>query len=54
MGGIADVSSEAEARVKNLEHFKKVNEKYKPVTYASILAIIGTLIWAYAFLLPSN
>lgn len=53
-GGMADVSSEAEANIKNPKHFKKVNEKYKPVSYASILAIIGTVVWAYAFLLPSN
>lgn len=53
-GGMANVSSEAEANIKNPEHFRKVNEKYKPVACASILAIFGTLIWAYAFLLPSN
>jgi hypothetical protein len=50
---LLEESSPEDAARKNPEHFKKVNAKYVPVSVAVLLSIIGTIIWAYSWLLPT-
>jgi hypothetical protein len=53
VNALAEESSQKVADKKNPEHFEKINKKYVPISLTVIMTIIGTIIWAYSWLLPT-
>lgn len=49
---LGELVSESNAQEKNEEHIDRINEKYRPMAIATLISIIGTVIWAYAWIIP--